>query len=101
MNNKIIGTPQRPRLYVYKSNKHIYAQIIDDINHYIICSHSTLSNNILKYSNCTNAKIVGQQIASKLKNKQIYNVIFDRGRNIYHGQIKALADATRQEGINF
>lgn len=101
MTKQIKGSPTRPRLYIFKSSKHIYAQIIDDFNQKIIASSSTLSKDIKKYANCVNAQIVGQNIAQKLKVRGLNEIIFDRGNNIYHGQIKALADATRQEGIKF
>lgn len=89
------------RLYIFKSNKHIYAQIIDDRNAKVVTSCSTISKSIKKLCNCETAKQVGKDIAVKLKNKGINNVIFDRGKHKYHGQIKALAEATRLEGIQF
>jgi len=102
---KIKGTNKRPRLYVFKSNKHLYVQLIDDINNKIIASSSTIAkdiNNDTKiYANCESAKIIGKQIALKSKNKGIEEIIFDRGKNLYHGQIKALADAAREEGMKF
>nr|QCI04857.1 ribosomal protein L18 [Bornetia secundiflora] len=100
MRKKIIGTSKRPRLLVFKSNKHIYAQIIDDFNKTILASSSTLAKDIKKFANCTTAQIVGKKIAVELKKQGLYEVIFDRGNNIYHGKIKALADATREEGID-
>ena len=101
MKKKISGTSTKPRLYIFKSNKHIYAQVIDDFDNTIIASSSTISKNIKAFANCTTAKIVGQNIASAIKQKGIHKVVFDRGNNIYHGKVKALADATRQEGIIF
>lgn len=98
---KIKGSFNKPRLYIHKSNKHIYAQIIDDYNNKILASSSTLSKNINKYRNCYNAEKIGKHIAEKLKQIGIDTIIFDRGIHLYHGQIKALADATRKEGINF
>lgn len=96
---------EKPRLYVFKSNKHIYAQVIDRINHNVITSSSTLSkeiNNGLKYiKNCNTAKSVGENIAIKLKELGINEIVFDRGQNVYHGQIKALADGARNKGIIF
>lgn len=101
----ITGTSQRPRLYIFKSNKHLYAQLIDDINNTIIASSSTISKDIKNqekfFANCTNAKIIGNNIAVKSKEKGITQIIFDRGNNIYHGQVKALAEAAREAGINF
>ena len=101
-------TPKKrcqPRLYVFRSNKHIYAQVIDDQNHNTITTSSSLcpklKTDILSSATCATAKIVGKDIAEKLKNKGITQIIFDRGKRIYHGRIKALAEATRQEGIKF
>nr|YP_009396046.1 ribosomal protein L18 [Dasya naccarioides]ARW65232.1 ribosomal protein L18 [Dasya naccarioides] len=101
MKKKIMGSNNCPRLYIFKSNKHIYAQIIDDQNKYILTSSSTTSKNINQMANCNIAKKVGKEIGQKLKEKGINQIIFDRGINKYHGQVKALAEATRQEGINF
>nr|YP_009122099.1 50S ribosomal protein L18 [Choreocolax polysiphoniae]AJH65857.1 50S ribosomal protein L18 [Choreocolax polysiphoniae] len=99
INNKII------RLYIFKSNKHIYANIIDNKNNNILTSCSTISkeikNQIKFFKSCINARIVGKHIAIKLKKKGIKKIIFDRGKNIYHGQVKALADSIRKEGIIF
>nr|YP_009397288.1 ribosomal protein L18 [Thuretia quercifolia]ARW66474.1 ribosomal protein L18 [Thuretia quercifolia] len=101
MKRQLKGSLNKPRLYVFKSNKHIYAQIIDDHNHKILASSSTLSEKINKFSNCEIAEKIGKNIGIKLKNQGIQEIIFDRGKNIYHGQIKALANATRKEGIQF
>lgn len=102
---KIKGTIDRPRLYIFKSNKHIYAQIVDDYNKKVLTSSSTISKEIKNFTkasaSCKTAKIVGQNIANKLKKLHIKKIVFDRGQNIYHGQIKELANATRNEGINF
>nr|QCI05902.1 ribosomal protein L18 [Dasysiphonia japonica] len=101
MKKKITGSSSCPRLYIFKSNKHIYAQIIDDENNYILTSSSTNSKNINQIANCNIAKKVGQEIAQKLKEKGINQIIFDRGMNKYHGKVKALAEGTRQGGIHF
>nr|WMP12317.1 50S ribosomal protein L18 [Laurencia verruciformis] len=93
------------KVYIFKSKKHIYAQIINNQTNQILTSSSTLSREIstdTKYTrNCKTAALVGKNIAIKLKKLGIQKIVFDRGRNIYHGQIKALADATRKEGIIF
>lgn len=101
-------TPQkrhRPRLYIFKSNKHIYAQVIDDQIHTTITTSSSLCPKlktlIISSATCITARIVGQDIAKKLKDKGITQIIFDRGKKIYHGRIKALAEATREAGIKF
>lgn len=107
MIKKIKGTSERPRLYIFKSNKHLYAQIIDDTNNKIIVSSSTISSdlkNIYKgklHGNCQTAKMLGQTIAKKSKEKGVKELVFDRGRNVYHGQIKELANAARKEGMIF
>nr|AOM64666.1 ribosomal protein L18 [Riquetophycus sp.] len=99
------GNLERPRFYVFKSNKHIYVQIINDIENKIICSSSSISSD-LKQSiptniNCDTAYTVGQNIARKAIQRGILNVVFDRGNRLYHGHIKALANGARKEGINF
>jgi len=100
---KIQGTENYPRLYIFKSNKHLYAQLIDDHNQHIIATSSTISpeikNNQAVFRTCKTAKLIGKNIALKSKAKGIHKIIFDRGENLYHGQIKALADAVREEGI--
>lgn len=100
---KIKGTENYPRLYIFKSNKHLYAQLIDDDKKHIIAASSTISpeirNNQNIYRNCKTAELIGKQIAIKSKAKGIQKIIFDRGNNLYHGQIKKLADAVRKEGI--
>ena len=93
------------RIYIFKSNKHIYAHIIDDNTNQVITSSSTISkeikNNKQLKKNCKTATVVGKNIANKLKKLGIERIVFDRGTNIYHGQVKALAEATREEGIIF
>nr|YP_010171016.1 ribosomal protein L18 [Chondria tumulosa]QSD57157.1 ribosomal protein L18 [Chondria tumulosa] len=96
---------QKPKLYVFKSNKHIYAQIIDHNTNKILTSSSTLSREIKNKTkclkNCKTATIVGQNIGKKLQKLKIKEIIFDRGKNIYHGQVKALANGARETGIIF
>ena len=93
------------RLSVFRSSKHIYGQIIDDLNGVTITSASSLETNIKKqYKNCGTkevATVVGKLIAEKAIKKGIKNVIFDRGGYIYHGRIKNLADAARENGLIF
>ncbi len=102
---KIFGTPERPRLCVYRSLKHIYAQLIDDKNGVTICSASTVDKDLkgsIKYGgNVDAAKIVGATIAKKAIEKGIKEVVFDRNGFIYHGRIKALAEAAREAGLKF
>jgi len=105
MIKKIKGTAQRPRLYVFRSNQHIYAQVIDDTTHKILLSSSSISNtfkiSIKSTATCESSQKVGQDIAIQCKNKGITHIVFDRGKRLYHGRIKALAQATREAGINF
>lgn len=102
---KISGTTQRPRLSVNRSLKHIYAQIIDDENGKTLAHASSLSpevrDNATEGGKIQVAKDVGQLIAQKAKEQQIEGVVFDRGGNLYHGRIKALAEAAREGGLKF
>ncbi|MFL0249183.1 50S ribosomal protein L18 [Clostridium neuense] len=100
---KISGTPERPRLAVYRSEKNIYAQIIDDVNANTLVSASTLDKDFsLKIgSNKEAAKVVGEEIAKKALAKGIKQVVFDKGGYIYHGRIKELAEGAREVGLEF
>ena len=99
---KISGTAERPRLCVFKSNNHLYAQIIDDINGETLVSASTLDKNIkIKHSNKEAAKEIGTSIAKKAADKNIKTIVFDRSGYIYHGVIKELAEAAREGGLQF
>ncbi len=102
---KISGTKQRPRLSVSRSLKHIYAQIIDDETGTTLVHASSLSpeikQNTDKGGKTKTAQSVGKLIAAKAKEHQIKGVIFDRGGHLYHGRIKALAEAAREEGLQF
>ena len=91
---------QRPRLVVSKTDHHIYAQVIDDATGKVIASSSTLTLK-LKNDNIANAKVVGQDVAKKTLAKDVQLVAFDRGGNLYHGKVKALADAAREAGLKF
>ncbi|MDC3118356.1 50S ribosomal protein L18 [Prochlorococcus sp. AH-716-K03] len=102
----LIGSKVRPRLAVFRSNNHIYAQVIDDNAQQTICSASTvdkeLKEDVKKLSpNCSSSSIVGKLLAKRAIKKGVKQVIFDRGGNLYHGRVKALADAARDEGLNF
>ncbi|MCR2043515.1 50S ribosomal protein L18 [Anaerosalibacter massiliensis] len=102
---KLTGTPERPRLNVYRSLEHIYAQVIDDTVGNTIVSASTLDKEIKeKVDNTSNkeaAKLVGELVAKRAQEKGISQVIFDRGGHIYHGRIKELADSAREAGLKF
>ena len=102
----LIGNKMRPRLAVFRSNNHIYAQVIDDNAQQTICSASTVDKELKDdsgklSSNCTSSTIVGKLLAKRAIKKGIKQVIFDRGGNLYHGRVKALAEAARQAGLNF
>ena len=100
--SKVRGTQERPRLAVFRSLKGIYAQVIDDANGRTIVSASSLEKDAgAKGANAAAAKAVGALIAKKAKDKGITKVIFDRGGYLYHGNIKALADAARENGLEF
>ena len=104
---KIMGTLDRPRLSVYRSLNHIYAQIIDDLSGKTIVSASTVSKGLKGKSkkksngNIEAAKRVGAELAAQAKTANIGKVVFDRGGYLYHGRIKALADAAREGGLIF
>ena len=102
---KVAGTAVRPRLAVFRSDKHIYAQVIDDGSGTTIAHASTLDAdvkaNVKRGGTVDAAKVVGGAIARRLKSKGIEDVVFDRGGYLYHGRIKALADAARKGGLNF
>lgn len=102
---KVFGTPERPRLNVYRSLSHMYAQIIDDTTGKTLVSASTLDKAISeKLESCGNveaAKAVGTLIAERAKAAGITTVVFDRGGYIYHGRVAGLAEAAREAGLNF
>ena len=102
---KISGTGECPRLCVYRSNAHIYAQIIDDESQTTLCSASTLDKDVKGSvsvgSNIEAAKAVGKLIAERAAAKDIKVVVFDRGGYLYHGRVQALAEAAREAGLEF
>ncbi len=99
---KITGTTQRPRLAVHFSNKNVYAQLIDDTKGVTIVSASTKDESVnAAKANVETAVKVGQLIAERAKAANVENVVFDRGGHIYHGKVKALADAAREAGLQF
>ncbi len=94
----------QPRLYIFRSNKHIYAQVIDNNKNKTIAASSSLSSKFrstVSSATCIAAALIGNDIANKLKDKGIKKIVFDRGKRIYHGRIKAVAEATRKAGIIF
>lgn len=100
---KLSGTTARPRLNVYRSNKNIYAQLIDDLQGVTLASASTLDKELglESSSNLEAAQKVGELIAKRAVEKGVTSVVFDRGGYLYHGRIKALADAARENGLEF
>jgi large subunit ribosomal protein L18 len=102
---KVAGTPERPRLCVYRSLEHIYAQVIDDRTGNTLVSASSLDKqtkkNLKGGGNVAAAKIIGKAIAERAKSAGISKVVFDRGGYKYHGRVKALADAAREAGLQF
>ena len=102
---KVFGTPQRPRLCVFRSSNNIYAQIIDDTNRVTLVSASSLEAEVKSAVNHTGnkeaAKLVGQLVAKKAVEKGITEVVFDRGGYLYHGRIQELAEGAREAGLKF
>ena len=100
---KVSGSDQRPRLAVFRSNKEIYAQLIDDNTGTTLVASSSKEKEIAasKVTKIEKAKLVGQSIAKKAQAKNISNVVFDRGGFLYHGRIQTLATAAREEGLKF
>ena len=106
LRKNINGTQQKPRLSVFRSNNHIYAQVIDDESQSTLCTASTLDKDLrttLKSdaSTCDASTAVGELVAQRALAKGIQQVVFDRGGNIYHGRVKALAEAARGAGLKF
>ncbi len=101
----VLGTANHPRLCVYKSNKHLYAQIVNDVEQQSLLTVSTVLKEIKGQSKSTDsmqaAKLLGSLVAQKAKEKGIGAVVFDRGGYPYHGKVKAIADAAREAGLKF
>jgi large subunit ribosomal protein L18 len=98
---KLSGTAERPRLNVFRSLNHIYAQVIDDQKGETIAAASSLQLKLTSGGNVAAAKEIGKSIAEKAKEKGVKKVVFDRGGFLYHGRVKALADAAREAGLEF
>ncbi len=103
LRNCLSGTPERPRLSVFRSDKHMYAQVIDDVAGNTLCAASTLDKDakLEITNNIEAAQYVGKAIAEKAMAKGIKTVVFDRGGFLYHGKVQALADAAREAGLEF
>ena len=101
---RVNGSTARPRLNVYRSSKHIYAQLVDDVTGHTLAAASSLSKELDELKSGANKKAareVGKLIAQRAKAKNIANVVFDRGGYVYHGRIKELADGAREGGLKF
>ncbi len=103
---KIMGTPERPRLAVFRSSKNIYVQLVDDLHHKTLTGVSTLNPELRSElekieGKIGAAKLVGKKIAEKAKEMKIEQVVFDRGGYMYHGRVKAVAEAARASGLKF
>jgi len=108
---KIVGSPEKPRLSVFRSHKHIYAQLIDDTNSLTLVSFSTLEKEIKEKMKSKESKkssankessfLVGKKIGQKAKEKSIISIVFDKGKRAYHGRIKSLAEGAREAGLYF
>jgi len=98
---RVKGSQERPRLAVFRSVKHIYAQVIDDAQGHTVVAASSNEKNGANGGNLAGAKSVGKLIAERAKDKGIKLVVFDRGGYLYHGRVKALADAAREAGLEF
>ena len=106
LRRNLSGTKDRPRLAIFRSNNHIYAQVINDVAQCTLCTASTLDKDLrttLKSggSNCDASVAVGELVAKRALEKGIQQVVFDRGGNLYHGRVKALANAAREAGLQF
>lgn len=99
--NKISGTPECPRLNVFRSNAHIHAQIIDDVNGNTLVAASSVDMKLPNGGNVEAAKLVGAELAKRAAAKDIKKVVFDRGGYVYTGRVQALADAARKNGLEF
>jgi len=101
--SRLVGTPLKPRLSVFRSAKHIYAQVIDDVNGVTLASASSVDKDskVANGGNVDAAKAVGTKVAEKALEAKIENVVFDRSGYLYHGRVKALAEAARAAGLKF
>jgi large subunit ribosomal protein L18 len=101
----VIGTPERPRLNIFRSHRHIYAQVIDDSRGYTLASASTVDVEVKAQTEELNkteqARVVGRVVAERALDQGVKRVVFDRGGYKYHGRVKALADAAREGGLEF
>jgi large subunit ribosomal protein L18 len=99
--SRVTGTAERPRLAIFRSVKHIYAQVIDDAKGHTVVAASSNEKSSTNGGNVAGAKNIGKLVAERAKDKGIKAVVFDRGGYLYHGRVKALADAAREAGLEF
>lgn len=101
--SSVVGTPERPRFLVFRSNQHIYAQLVDDIKGRTLASASSMESDFSAKgkSSIEGAKAVGSLLAKRAIAKKVSTVCFDRGGYVYHGRVRAVADAAREEGLKF
>lgn len=98
---RVRGTPERPRLCVFRSLRHIYAQVIDDTRGHTLAAASSLEEGVAGGGSMAGARVVGRLVAERALNQGIKRVVFDRGGYLYHGRVKALAEAAREAGLEF
>jgi large subunit ribosomal protein L18 len=99
---RVTGTPERPRLAVFRSVNHIYAQVIDDSQGHTLAAAASTEKDLKQHGgNVQGAKAIGKAVAQRAKDKGVTKVVFDRGGFLYHGRVKALADAAREAGLEF
>ena len=98
---KVKGTTERPRLAIHFSNKNVYVQVIDDVKSVTLANASTHDEGVGSGATVASAVAIGKLIAERAKAAKVSNVVFDRGGHIYHGKVKALADAAREAGLQF
>lgn len=103
---RIKGTPEKPRLVVFRSLNHIYAQLIDDVNHKTLLSINSIDKNVndklsTEKTKVAKSKLIGKLLAEKAKSSNIDRIVFDRGGYLYHGRVKAIADGAREGGLKF
>jgi large subunit ribosomal protein L18 len=98
---RAIGTSERPRLNVFRSLNHIYAQVIDDAQGHTLAAASTLDKDVAEGSKLEQAQTVGKLVAQRAREAGVSKVVFDRGGYLYHGRVKALADSAREGGLDF
>ena len=102
---KIVGTLEKPRLSVFRSHKHIYAQLIDDIQGKTLAASSTLEKSLFdlgtSMATCATAYLVGENLAKKAKEKEITTIVFDRGKRPYHGRVRSVDEGARNQGLAF